>query len=639
MHSLDQGRGYFKKGLWEEALSCAEDALIESPQNAEAHAFAAQIYKQQGFNTLSRRHLEAAHAFAPEEVDYALALIDDYLYVGDATSALIHLQPLLVQSADAIDQIADSSLERSAYVANVLARLGQSFFFLGKWQDALQAFLEVLSQPVREVSTYTALIYALEITFRQQRYDQATLILQSLSIENMSVGFSSLWKTLWARVCYWQGDFVQARHHWQQVLDQGFNEQAFNALHLLPPPVAQSLAESEKWEQLLQQTVALFPERPVLTVLEGQSLFNPFDFALKHTEQERYRLKLLGDWYLRHFPLVSDEEASRDKKNSVLPARRHIGVITDFLSMHFCATVLPWLHYYSQHGDYRLTLFYSAGEIPSILEPFKDLLYQLSLSAPQALTQLNSLDLTTLLYTQLKGELYRLAMTPPRGVQQYLYPLNQYDSGLGTLSQRLVERLCEEGIYFSADCTPAMTQLSRGSVGLPTLGNLYFFSVTPADWSPAMDALAEAILTQDRKAFIVALKAPESTMHVRIQQRHEQSIRRFHRIRWVNTDALELIALVDSVVGTSVPDSEFILWQALCQHKNVGYFDQGTQTPLLQKLSHEQHPWVQRSALLLADILTESVRHVRLEGTSFRALSVTDLEAWESILLSLEEPL
>lgn len=623
MESLIQGQDEFEKGRWEEALACVEDALIDNPKNAEAHALAAQIYAQQGFGELSRKHLEAAHAFAPETLSYAFALVDDYLNAGDAVSALSHLQIVFAQP-DTVHRLTP-----------VLARLGQCFFFLGQWQDALRAFLEVLSQAVEETSTYTALLYALEITFRQQQYDQAMLILQSVPTAHMSDLLSSLWKMYWARVCYWRGDFVQARHHWQAVLDQGFNEQAFNALHLLPPPVPQHAQEVEKWEQLLNNTIALFPERPVLTDLAGQSLFNPFDFVLQHTLSEHQRLRVLGDWYLQHFALVSE----RVEQNTLsLDRERHVGVVTDFLSASFCAWVLPWLHYHRQHSDYRMTLFYGAGEIPSALTPFGDLLCQLPLHVPQALDRLNTSGLTTLIYTQLKGELYRLAMTPPVGVKQYLYPLHQYYSGLKSLSQTLVERLCEEGLYLSTSIPAAPGSASRRSLGLPTLGNLYFFTVTPVGWSPAMDALAEEILTRDRKAFIVALKIPESTMHVSIQQRHEQSIQRSHRVRWVDIDALVLLPLVDCVVGTSVPESEFIFWQALCQHQRVGYFDQGVPTPLSQKLTREGHHWVQSNPLSLADVLTESIRHVRLEGTSFRALSVTQLEAWESILLSLEEP-
>jgi tetratricopeptide (TPR) repeat protein len=630
MNLLLQGRHYLDSERWEDALACVEELLIETPQNAEAHALAAQIYTRQGFAEYSRKHLEAAHAFAPDDVGYAFALIDDYLHAGEASSAIIHLQILLTQP--------EGDFDSAIYVANVMARLGQCFFFLGQWQDALRAFLEVLSQPVRELSTYTALLYALEITFRQQQYDQATLILQSLQIEQMPSAFTILWKTLWARVCYWQGDFVQARYYWQEVLEQRFDEQCFNALHLLPPPVPQSAEDAEKWELLLTETIALFPERPLLTLLEGQSLFNPFDFSLRHTEHEQHRLQFLGDWYLRHFPSGA-EEKTLEADASALATDRHVGVITDFLSVSFCAMVLPWLHYYRQHGDYRLTLFYNAGEIPPELLPFNDLLYQLPLHVSQALTLLNDMALTTLIYTQLKGDLYRLAMTPPTGTQQYLYPLHQYHSGLATLSQKLIARLCATGIYLATDCVPAITEVSRRGLGLPTLGHLYFFTVTPASWSPAMDTLAEAILNQDRKAFIIALKIPESTMHIRIQQRHEHSISRSHRIRWVDIDALTLIPLVDSVVGTSVPESEFIVWQALCQGRPVGYFDQGLQTPLSQKLNREAYFGRETNVFSLADILTESVRHVRLESTSFRALSVSEIEAWESILLSLEEPL
>lgn len=626
MNLLAQGCHYLEQGLWEDALLCAEDALIEDAQNAEVHAFLAQIYAQQGFSDLLRKHLEAAHAFAPENIEYAFALVDDYLHTGDANSALMHLQILLDNSSNASDPV--------AFVSNVMGRLGQCFFFLGQWQDALRAFLEVLSQPIQNDMTYLALLYALEITFRQEQYDQATLILQSLQVADMPSGFFILWKILWARVCYWQGDFVQARHHWQAVLELDFQEAAFNGLHLLPPPVYQSRQEAEKWEQLIEETTALFLDRPALTSLEGQSLFNPFDFALKHTLQEHQRFQILGNWCLRHFPAHS-----LDVSEEVSSSHRHLGVVTDFLSVPFCAFVLPWLYYYRQHGDYRLTLFYGAGQIPSELDPFKDLLYQLPPHVPRALTVLRSLKVTTLVYTQLKGELYRLAMTPPQGMKQYLYPLHQYYSGLDSLSQALVVRLCEAGIYFSADCSSEIPHISRRSVGLPTLGHLYFFTVTPLGWSPAMDALAEAILTQDRKAFIVALKIPESTLHVRIQQRHEQTLSRFHRVRWVNTDALELLALVDCVVGTSVPESEFVFWQAICQQKRVGYYDQGQNTPLLQKLRSENTSWVQKDAFSLAEILTESVRHVRLESMSFRALSVDELKVWESILLSLEEPL
>lgn len=612
----------FEEDVWQ-----LESALVRDPQDAALHAELGQLYEAHGFQAEACKHLEAARAFAPDHEAYTFLLIDHYLQGGEADQALLYLQDFLNHPPE--------SPEKGIAI---LSRLGHAFFILGKWQDAWRAFLEVLAQPIRNDSSYNALLYALKIALDQGTYAQADLILQHVAPEALPLPIQGMWLFLKGQVSYWRGEFSLARQDWEAALAHQFNEAAFGALHLVPPAVMQSQSEKTRWDEHLKETVQLFLQRPRLPSDHMGAFFNPFDFSLSHDAEEVQRLKTLGQWYTQHFELPQAIATPTSQQESL-----QIGVIVDVLDAVFCAFVLPWLQdYFLTSPDYVLTVFYRQGEgLPECLMPYQDVFYQLPSHTASALKILSAVGLKHLFFSTLRGDLYRMAMTPVPGANYHLLPLFQYESGLSTVSQKVVQKLTEAGLFLSGDClVPQDTLPTRRDLQLPSLGHLYLFAMPVTAWLPALDELIDAILQADCKAFILGLKAKDSTWHVRVQQRHETTLSRPHRVRWLDDalDPLALLPLMNAVVGVRHPHSDFILWQALRQGINVGYFDVHPESsPLRAFLAQHAFDCLSENAFSLAKVLTERVGHVRLENTSFPALSADRLKVWESILLSLEE--
>ncbi len=625
-HWLKQTQSSQAQGHWDQAVLYAEEGLLHFPQAAPLHAILAQLYQEQHFFTQARLHYEAARAYAPENTAYTLRLIDDYLRTAETANALVYLQDLL--SNTLIEPLG----------CEVLWRLGKTFFMMGKWQDALLAFSEVLTRqlhdPTEGPDAVAAICYILEVLLYKRRYQRAEQLLLQLPRDLQTAQRVQRYR---ARVAYHGGNFVQAREAWREILSQTFDEEAFGALHFLGPPVMQSEADALKWQEYLAGAAQLFAERPVLAANEGHTLFNPFDFVLTHQLTEQARLEHWGQWYQRHFP----EKGSQVAPSVVNPV--HIGVVLDGFDMLACAFLLPWLRHYREASPaYQLTVFYLVGdEIPPALMEYAAHLYPLPVQHQAALAVFQWAKVTGLLYASLRGMLYRLAMTPPRGLQQYLYPLYQYASGLPQLSQALVNAQVASALYWHTD--PVISSgLTRSALRLPTLGHLYCFAFDPFGWTPEMDLLAEAILQQDRKAFIVGFIHGESTWHLRVQQRLDQVLSRPQRVRWIALDnPVEAIPLMDAVVAVARPESEFMAAQALNQSKRMGYLRHKAQpvTPFAAALAQHAGHYLHEDIFSLANFLTASAGHVRLEHTNFPAPEHQKLAVWDTILLSLEDSL
>lgn len=626
---LSQAKDASCQGHWEQAVLYAEEGLLFTPQAASLHALLAQLYAEQQFFEQARPHYEAARAYAPENSAYTLALIDDYLRAGEGANALVYLQDLL------------SHAELAEFSTEVLWRLGKTFFMMGRWQDALLACSEVFAQVLPSSDNgpeaIQVICYILEILLYKHRYQRAEQLLNHLP---QAMQNHVLIKSYRARLAYWAGHFVQARESWREVLSETFDEAAFGALHFLGPPVMQSEADAVKWDDYLNSAADLFEERPVLTASQDYTLFNPFDFVLSYGAPERERLALWGAWYQRHFPDMSDVSSGVSQ-----PAQAfHIGVVVDGFDSLTCAFLLPWLqHYQLVQPPYQLTVFYLVGDdLPTSFHAYAHQLYQLPVQGQAALGVLAQAELRVLLYASLRGLLYRLAMTPPKGVQQYLYPLHQYTSGLPQLSQHLVHALTQARLYWHTQDVILPGGFTRSALRLPTLGHLYCFAFAPFGWTPEMDKLAEAILQQDRKAFIVGFTHPESTWHVRLQQRLEQSLSRPQRVRWIAFEqAFEALSLMDRVIAVARPESEFMATQAFAQGKITGYLrsKRDPLTPFGAALEQQAGDCLHEDVFSLANFLTASAGHVRLENTNFSVPNPHDWAAWDAILLSLEASL
>ncbi len=634
LHWLKAARAAEAEGHEHQAILNAEEGLVHAPDHAELHHYLAALYRKEGLNTRARKHFAAARAFAPDHSLFTLDLIDDYLRTGEAAEAMIYLGECL-QKSDLFGAPA------------LFLRLGRALFINGQWNDALRAFLQVLAEPeVSQEEAASTLLYALEIMLRRGLYLEAQGVLHDM-VPSTGSFFHWIWEQRQAQLSYWQGDFGQARAFWRNNLEQRFDEAVFGALQLLTPPVAQSQSAQKKWETLIEETGDLFRERPLLTT--PQSLFNPFDYRVGYTAREKQRLDALGVWYHQHFA------SSRPKTKSSLDEvsrKPHIAVITDEFTPDFCCFISPWLHHYTQayatgSAPYDLTIFYfSADGIPPDLTPFEALFYQLPVHVERAQTLLKYIQPDIVLYTQLKTELYRLALTPSADTQNYLYPLAQYYSGIPSLRSDLVEQLTAQALDLSEPLSiylkrknTSLAPFKRSDYQLPSLGNLYFFALTPLSWTPEFDALASAILKADRKAFLVGLKISGSALHTHAQQRHEETLAKPHRVRWLDLTLEACTGLIQEVqVVIGGIDSERWLRETVYQQKNAVYYTASLaqETPLMQWLKNRGGMVTNELELACNMALAGSGaagEHVKLETVP----GPSDLQAWESILLSLED--
>ncbi|HEY9842643.1 MAG: tetratricopeptide repeat protein [Candidatus Sericytochromatia bacterium] len=520
----------------EAALLAFEQALELNPRTASTHAGLGRLLLSQGALDQARRHLEAARAFEPEDLEHTLVLVELYLLLGERGQALNYLKEAL--SIDAAS-------------ARAYALLGGTLYLFGRWPEARDALRQSLELDPACESAYLAL---LQLALKKQDYLTA---LQTLLHCELPPDSPQLAEALYLQACcqYWQGDLPAARNLWRSSLALG-GEEALLPLALAAPLVSQSCQERRKWLELVQQGAQLL---------------------------KQHELKLSPEWPLTAWMPEAEPELSR-QLGEVFQARVtplagprlepqacfRLGLITSRLDDPAIQDQVVGLLREHRHQGLDWQLFYlHPGELPEALAPWTERCFQVPDHADALCRLLGDFQLSALLFLDLGLSLYALALRAPIPLQ-LLLPTWPEPSGLASLPLAsawlglAAEPLLALPRIPDAAATPAAI---RAAWDLPRLGHLYLCALEPEYWLPEFDALLLELLGLDRKAFVIGLQKPGTTLHTRVMQRQAESLPdRAHRVRWLELPPArlpELVAGVDLLIEPFEAGNPWASFQAL----------------------------------------------------------------------------
>lgn len=521
-----------RQHLDEQALLDYERALSLDPREAGLHAALAQVLLRLGAYEAGLEHLDAARAFAPDDPAHTLVLIEYYLLRGERAQAMSYLKEALGQ---------DPSAPR------VFALLGQALWYFGRWPEARAALLQSIELDPGEVARTALLRMALA------RGEHALAL--PLLLEPAHEAEGLYWQG-WGH--YWQGDLAQAREFWRAALLSAPAGPALLSLSLAAPLVSQTSEERRNWAGLIRQAL------PLLEGVRLEALQPQWPLAAAMPEDAPALLSEIGDLFARSLDALAQavEVDEAESKQPEVPAAEQlapyrVGLIASDLGR---PELQDWLEQFlrlSAHKDLDWQLFYlHPGELPAALQPWAARFVQLPDHGEALVRMLADFGLAALLYLDLGASLYYAALRAPVPLQ-VLLPTWGETSGLRSLQavasgpQTQPGPWREPGWDLPAEpllALPRSGEASRADWELPRLGHLYLCPVTPEAWLPEFDTVLAELLNLDRKAFVLGLKLPGSSLHTRVMQRHEQSLGdRAHRMRWLELAPERLPALIGVV--------------------------------------------------------------------------------------------
>lgn len=510
------------------ALGAYEQALSLAPDRAAWHTELAFLLRAQS-DPRARRHFEAARAFAPEQLEYSLNLIRDYLQTGELHDAFVYLSDCLKQNPES---------------AQLFVLLGQALRYSGQSEDAEKALQQSL---LLVPSHMDALLALLQLYDARADYVAGQSVLMRVSpafIQEQSPEVQSYYHHLKACIHYAQGDFIAARTAWRSSLNVQFNLLAFWGFNLALPPVFQEPEELEQWEEALQQSLEILSQHDAQWPLSQLPLCPAWHLPLtQRTESVRRLGQILGQNAapLEFKPCVDLLVLLKD-----WDAPQALDLAQALLTL--------------ERDDFQLRVGYLYGPLPSVLEPYAERCLQLPDYLPALRERVRALQSETVLYAQLNASLYALALERAAPRQIWL-ACGGEKSGVPSMDYVLsVAEPLEDGpeINLNLPVAPVFVQVQpadraeRADWNLPRLGRLYCVVADLQDWDFALDEQLDQIFQRDHKAFIWGFQRPQSQIHLALKRRYASRFPSRHkRIRFVHVPLAQrptFLSLMDVVL-------------------------------------------------------------------------------------------
>lgn len=555
---LDQARQLHLQQAESEALLLLEEALSQYPEAAELHSQLAQLYLASELYEQAGTHFQAARAFAPQALSHTVHLVAYFLFLGQRRDALLYLQ---------------EALQMSTEPESLFPLLARIMLLFGRHQDAEAAWLQSLESGQASAEAQLDL---LRFYLRERRFEKA--LIMSLQQQSQIEAFQAN-DTLWAEAChlwawshYWQGELAQARDLWRESLNTEISAAAFYALMLALPLVYQDQTEVEQWQSLLHTGSDILVKSQLPPPMLENLLELPFPALLPPCQESV--MQATASWLQSFYPPLPQPPLQNK-------THYHLGLMAPNLASPEIMAWLQTLHPAPPPENLELSLFYlQPDHLPPELSHWEAHAFQIPahLLALQNWFQAQPVD--ALAYFDLSPELYLLALQRAAPVQM-LMPTCRHNSGLPSMDFVLsveAEPPWDANVQNSERplpiAPPQLTlpssnsqTLSRQDWNLPRLGHLYLLPAEPQYWLPEQDQVISEILQRDRKAFILGLQLPGSTLHTRIMQRHEHSLSgRQRRVRWLKvqpTQWSDLFHLVDILVDPLEYSRGWLTYQAL----------------------------------------------------------------------------
>jgi len=535
-----QGQWYQRNADPATAVAAFEQALNLDPTLAVAHSALGLLCLRQQALKPACQHLEAARAFAPEQPEHTLNLLEAYLALGDLNQATLYLSEAFVLAPD--------SSRTFLLAAQLLAWIGQQ-------SEAESAYWQSLELEPQQIQPYLELA---KLLLRQQRYLQTQDLLltahQNLKTPYLRPAQAAELQRLWAQSLYWQGDWAQARTAWREALELDFSLLSLSQFCLGLPLIWQEPTELADWETLLEQGLAVLTQQSEAT----PDLIANLNWPLRHLPPAwRHQVQpSLGAWLQTSMPPLKLTCAETpDCQLGLVAADLNGPEIQDLLSLLLN----------NQLGTMQLRVFYlQPSQLPDCFQTWSDQFQRLPAHGPALVKALLTADVQVLAYLSLAHELLFAALQQPAPCQLWL---SHSDPDGETLGLAAVLKPLHSPLPASPQLP--VKPLQRRDWQLPKLAHLYGIWLPPQFWLPELDALLLQILQQDRKAFIVGLQLPDSGLHTRLMQRHSQSLGELaRRVRWLALDPAEqvqVLSLLDLLLDLPEQPQAWLGFQALAQ--------------------------------------------------------------------------
>ncbi len=640
-HSIQR---MINQGAWIAAQATISSALANDASQHSSWSLQAELYQKQEQSLLALEALEVALSLAPQTADYHERLAVLYQQIGLMDSSLEHyqaaraLQPSLQNTLNLSQALVQQGQRQQALVytkealvldpenAQSYALLGQVMVLFGRFEVAQDAFQQSLS--LQEDLSVSLLLAKLLI--RQGQFSLALVLLLHWQESSMQSSERLIYLKLLGQCFYWQADFPQARIYWQEALGLGFDLDVFFLASLAGPLFFFNLSEQQNWNELFQASQTLYrdwaEQMPLRLALCPPVIF-PF--------AQRSQARLAFGHHLRS--IDSDPDLlGRD------PAGLLGLVVSNLSDPEVLSSVWQWFSY-AQEPE-RLRLFYiSPADLPSPLAAWAEQTFQAPVHSEALLDFVRGFKLSGLLFFDVQAELYALAARRGAALQVYA-PLDAVSSGLIQMDYFLTEPdfpieaelwtespLQIEGVYLGQSQT--FEKKTRADWGLPRLGHLYLCPVSPDAWGLDFDSVIQAILAQDRKAFLLGLCLPDSSLDTYLSQRLKERLgeRMSRRVRWLNLqkqDLPGLISVVDLMLEPPGARTAWAAYQALSQ--GVPVLAVRESMPSFQQAAHWLKTFsLERYIVPLDDLASSACRIVN--SASERVMLVQHLSALEPL--------
>lgn len=544
-------------GKFPEALAAYEAALARQPEEAALHNNLGVLQQQLGDMDQALHHYQQAYQLAPDKPEYISNLAQAALEQGDAIAALTWCRALLQTAPEAAE---------SYYL------LGCALISCGQQAPAEAALQQALLLESHHLQAHFHLGQLLQ---GQRRLQEASEHYRSL-LQQLNRDLRPEVRPLYAQSCNQlafclreMGDAGQAADLYSQslaILPRGTTAVAMNTLLA---PIYPNHAAMERWRETFRAGLANLEAHPAELLSAPMQELPPLPFYLAYQGDDvRADLERFGRLFRPHLPaeiLLARQPGERLR----------VAVVTQTLYTHSVMLFFARLLIALPQEAIELCLVTTAHPPQDPLTTALQARADQFICVPPRLEDLRravaTLTADVIIYPDLGMDplTYFLAQTR-LAPMQVVWGGHPVTSGLSTLdaffSWDHMEPEGAESHYSeplircqSQPWQYAFPQLPEGykdrrQLGLPDLGNLYVCPCMLFKIHPDMDAVFQAIIDQDRKAFIVLIGDPGSPdLQRQLQARFQRTItRKPQRIRFIpwlkGNDFYHVLAAADVIL-------------------------------------------------------------------------------------------
>lgn len=544
-------------GKFAESLTAYQAALTRAPEDATLHNNLGVLQQQLGDIALALNHYQMAHQLAPDKPDYIRNLAQAALEQGDAIAALTWTRELLQRQPEAADSyyLLGCALVSCGQQAPAEAALQQALLLQPEHLQALFHLGQLLQSQRR-------------LHDASQHYHTLLQILDPVRVPEV--------RPLYAQSCNQlafclreMGDAGQAADLYSQSLEILPRGTTAVAMNTLLAPIYPSHAAMERWREAFRTGLSNLEAHPIALLSAPMQELPPLPFYLAYQGDDvRSDLERFGRLFRPHLP------------TEILLARQpgerlRVAVVTQTLYTHSVMLFFARLLIALPQDAIELCLVTTAHPPQDPLTSALQARADQFICVPPRLEELRrtvaTLTPDVIVYPDLGMDplTYFLAQTRLAPIQ-CVWSGHPVTSGLSTIdafftwdgaelegneahySEQLIR--CQSAPWQYAAPQLPEGRKDRRQLGLPDLGNVYLCPCMLFKIHPDMDAIFQAIIDQDRKAFIVLIGDPGSPeLQRQLQARFQRTItRKPQRIRFIpwlkGDDFYHLLAAADVIL-------------------------------------------------------------------------------------------